>query len=80
MDLEREMSVCHLKGRAEKPVSGIAKRTLRLAQLHGDEPGRLFTLPVPVPESPSGWWCSVGITELLALVITADVGVGTCDV
>lgn len=35
---EGEISVYYLKGRAEKPVSGIAKRTLGLAQIHGDEP------------------------------------------
>lgn len=66
-----------LKDRAEKPVSGIAKWTLGLAQLHGNEPRETLHSPVPLPESPCGWYCSVGIARLLALVITAGTRVGT---
>lgn len=36
--LKEKCQCINLRGRAEKPVSGIAKRTFGLAQLHGDEP------------------------------------------
>lgn len=54
VDLEGKMSVRCLKGRAEKPVSAIAKRTLRLAQLHGDEPRETLHSRSPSARKPLG--------------------------
>lgn len=70
INLEGKILVYWVKGRAEKTVMWHSRTSWRW--VWGDS-----SRSVPVLESPSGWSCSFGITRLLALLIPADVGVGT---